>query len=410
MKRKGIILLVILIVFNLIITGFLLLDIQAFESPKTRVEVDIVEINSEELILETIMDIENPNGFDISIDDFELISKSDDGKEIGRIKIKGGNIKAGSSKIFSSKDSFILKSDKVKKLTNKISAKIGVKFLGFIQKSFPLEIEVYTSLERVMEQISQPGIEITTELTEIYRGGLNFSTKVDLNNPTNFLYDLEKIVLKFEKEDGTNVGHIEVLGDIIEPNCDISLYTNGTLFFEALDAKTLWMKLLGVAGIKIAGVYKKINLTADASIIIPDIKYFIFGDEPIDFQIPVQFKLTLKGILSNVGFKMYNPSNFSLIGKDLICSLYRLDGEEKSLLGQKTMEVCTIDPRGIICVRTNITIPYLKFLTAGKGKILPDWIILRIEGEFYIAGTRQSVPISLNAYVDPNVISQNGLV
>ena len=170
------------------------------------------------------------------------------------------------------------------------------------------------------------------------------------------------------------------------------------------------MKLLGVAGIKIAGVYKKINLTADASIIIPDIKYFIFGGEPIDFQIPVQFKLTLKGILSNVGFKMYNPSNFSLIGKDLLCSLYRLDGEEKSLLGQKTMEVCTIDPRGIICVRTNITIPYFKFLTAGKGKILPDWIILRIEGDFYIAGTRQSVPISLNAYVDPNVINQKVLV
>ena len=106
-------------------------------------------------------------------------------------------------------------------------------------RNFNLPETDFDILEKVMEQISQPDIEITTELTEIYREGLNFSTKVDLNNPTNFLYDLEKIVLKFEKEDGTNVVHIEVLGDIIEPNCDISLYTNGTLFFEALDAKTL---------------------------------------------------------------------------------------------------------------------------------------------------------------------------
>jgi hypothetical protein len=72
------------------------------------------------------------------------------------------------------------------------------------------------------------------------------------------------------------------------------------------------------------------------------------------------------------------------------------------------MSACSIAPKDKICVRTNITIPYIKYLSTcriGYG-FLPDWIVLRIEGDFYIAGTRQAVPISLNAYVDPNLIKQ----
>ena len=55
-------------------------------------------------------------------------------------------------------------------------------------------------------------------------------------------------------------------------------------------------------------------------------------------------------------------------------------------------------------MKTNITIPYLEYLRVGKGKFRPDWIVLRIEGDFHIAGTRQAVPISLNAYIDPHIL------
>ena len=100
---------------------------------------------------------------------------------------------------------------------------------------------------------------------------------------------------------------------------------------------------------------------------------------------------------------MYNPSNITLIGENLLCSILRKDGETYSILGEKTMEKCTIHPQDEICVRTDITIPYLEYLRAGKGKLRPDWIVLRIEGDFHIAGTRQAVPISLNAYIDPHI-------
>jgi hypothetical protein len=77
-----------------------------------------------------------------------------------------------------------------------------------------------------------------------------------------------------------------------------------------------------------------------------------------------------------------------------------------TLLGQESMEICTIAPQERICVKTQIIIPYSKYLFSGSLKLIPDWIILKIEGDFHIAGTKQAFPIALNAYVDPNVIKQ----
>jgi hypothetical protein len=121
------------------------------------------------------------------------------------------------------------------------------------------------------------------------------------------------------------------------------------------------------------------------------------------FQIPVQFKIRLRGIIATVGFKMFNPSEIPLEGRNLECCVYRLDGEQKILLGKKGMEPCKIEPGDIVCVNTEIIIPYRKYIFTGLFKLRPDWIVLNINGFFSIAGTRQEFPISLNAYVDPSL-------
>jgi hypothetical protein len=410
MKHKLRNILIVLIIFNLIVGAFLILDIQAFESPRTSVQVNIVDVTSEEMILETIVNIENPNSFDLSVNNFKVVSNTEDGAEIGKIVIDGGDISPQETREFSSQDSFVLKNENITVLKNKVTAKVGLKFFGILQKTIPLDIDIETSLKEVIEQIGQPDIKIQADLTEIYEKGLNFTTQIEIYNPTHLLYRVEEINFDIEKEDGTNVGNIVLYGDDIEPKKSITLVSDGTIFFDALDAKTLWLRLTGVAGLKIAGIYKSIDLSAEAAIIVPDVKDFVFGNESIDFQIPVQFKLTLNGILSNVGFNMYNPSNVSLVGTDLLCSIYRLDGEKQSLLGEKVMQACTLPPQKRVCVKTDITIPYRTFFSSGNGKILPDWIILSIEGDFHIAGTRQTVPISLNAFVDPNVFTQKDMI
>ena len=135
MKHKLKIVLITLIIFNMIIASFLVLDIQAFEPPKTTVQINIVDINSEALTLETIVNIQNENNFDLSIKNFEIISSTENGEEIGRILIKGGDIKAEDNKTFSSQDTFILKNENITLLKNKLTAQVSLKFFGLIQKS-----------------------------------------------------------------------------------------------------------------------------------------------------------------------------------------------------------------------------------------------------------------------------------
>jgi hypothetical protein len=103
---------------------------------------------------------------------------------------------------------------------------------------------------------------------------------------------------------------------------------------------------------------------------------------------------------------MYNPSEIPLEGRDLVCKLYRVDGEQMTLLGEKNMDACKIAPNDRVCVKSEIVIPYLKYLLSKPFRILPDWIVLNIEGHFSIAGTRQEFPISLNAYVDPTLVRE----
>jgi len=403
MKQILKVILILLIIFNLIIASLLILDIQTFIPPKTTVRINILDMNSEALKLETIVNVDNSNVFEISIQNFEVVSRTQYGEEIGRIMIPGGTIQGGTNKTFTSEDNFILTNQNIALLQNTLTARVSLKFLGLIEKSIPLEIDIETSIEALVEQIKQPTITMHTELTEIYQEGINFTSTIMIYNPTHLLYNIEEIYFNIENDQGENLGKITLTGNRIEPLHSITLISDGTILFDAFDAQRIWLKLFGIAGVQIAGLYKTINITADTSFSIPNIKEFIFGNEPIDFNIRVKFKLTLRGLICKVGFQMYNPSNITILAEDLICSVLRQDGEIYSEYGQNYMEHCTINPHQQICVQTNITIRYLDIIRIGKGRLRPDWLILRVDGNLYIAGTSQVVPISLNAYADPYI-------
>jgi hypothetical protein len=407
-KRKIItVLTIILLIVNIFVAALIFLDIQVINAPKTEVFIDIVEVNSEEVILDAKLKMHNSNSFDIEIKDFTVTSLNYENEEIGKLKIKGGNIPAHETKAFSEREKVIFKeSENYAIIKNRITGRIGVTFIGFIKKTIPIDVTVFTSVEKIFENLQIPDVSVKAYLNDLSDKGIHFTAEVSVNNPTSIVYNVNDLFLDFITEEETSVGNITVDGGSVEPQKSRVFYSNGTIHYDALNVGSLTLKLNGIAGAKVAGLNKNISFSTEASLIIPDIKEFIFKGEELDFRIPVQFKLTLKGILSNVGFSFYNPSNVSLIGDNLKCLIYRVDGEKQTLLGQETMNPCKIQPGERICVKTQIIIPYTKYLFSGLFRFIPDWIVLRIEGDFHIAGTNQAFPLALNAYVDPNVIKQ----
>jgi LEA14-like dessication related protein len=404
------IMLILLIILNILFASILIIDIQLFKTPDILIEINILDVNSEEVILGSNIKIINPNGFDLIVSDLNIESKTKDGKKIGNIIIQGGKIPSNGEKNFNSTNNLRFESNNFDVIENTVSARVGVNILGFITKTIPLKITAIASFNEFLEKLSQPDVNINFAFDKLTEKGLNFSASVDIYNPTSFEFNIDTIYLDINTENNKNVGNIKILGSKIGPKSSEVFSSNGVIEFGAFDAKTLWMNVSGVAGVKIAGISKNISFSADASFDIPDIKNFIFVNESVDISLPVQFKFTLFGIKAIVGLRFYNPSEIPLVAKNMVCSISRLDGEKISVLSEEKMESCEIAPKKTICIKTQLLIPYIKYLLSFKASIFPDWIVLNIKGDFSIAGTRQAFPISINAFVDPHFLKNSELV
>jgi len=411
-KKKFINFLTIMfLIINIFAALVIFVDIQIIKAPKTEIFVNILEVTSEEILIETTIEMSNPNSFEVSFKDLKMKTLTKDDKIIGEINFKGGNIASDKSKTFYSKDEiYFQEKGDFSIIKNEISGKIGVSFFGIIKKTIPLEVSVSASVEEIINSIEIPEVNMELDFDNLTQEGIEFTAKVRFYNPTKIEFGIDELSIIAKTEENVEVGRLTIFGDIVNPE-ESSIFTSkGNLHYNAFDSNRLIFNLNGIARGKIGGLEKIINISTNADLKIPDITEFIFKNEQIEFQIPVQFKFRLNGIHSTVGFKMFNPSEIPLEGRNLVCKIFRLDGDKKTLLGEKSMETCTILPKNRVCVKTEMIIPYITYLFSGPLKLLPDWIILTIEGHFSIAGTRQEFPISLNAYVDPTIIKEKDTV
>ena len=263
---------------------------------------------------------------------------------------------------------------------------------------------IVTSVEETIDNIKVPEIFVETEFEKLTEEGLEFSVSVNLFNPNDFELKIDKFSLIAKTDENNKVGSLSIDGGIIKPRTFSTFKSKGVIFFEALDAKVLVVSIDGDATVKFGDFDKTLSLSTDMEVSIPDIADFVFQNKAVDIEIPIQFKLRLRGILGIVGLKIFNPSEIPIVGKNLICRIYRLDDDTRTLLGEQEIEPCEISPKAEAYVNTEILIPYRTFFFSAGFKLLPNWIILQVEGDLSIAGTRQTIPISINGYVDPHFL------
>jgi len=400
--------LIVLLFANIIAAIFIFSDIQIIQSPVTNVEIKIIGFNEKDITLDIEIEMQNPNSFDLSLQDFKIISKTVDGDKIAELEIEGGIIYSKDTKNFNLTDKIKFMEDSdFKILYNQITGTIAVSFLGFIKKSIPVELNIETSIEQLIQNIKVPELDLEFTFDELNPEGLDFTAGISIYNPNDIGITINELTLNAINDMDEEVGSFSIKGGVIKPQNSSYFKSKGVLLYTFIDTKTLILSLVGDASLKIAGMNKSIAVSTEISVLLPDIQEFIFENESVKFYIPVQFRFTLRGLLANIGFKYYNPSNITLIARDIYCSMHRVDGDSKNQLGIEEMENCIIDPHQEVCLETEILIPYISYLRAGNWRFLPDWIVLTIDGDFAIAGTRQAFPISLNAYVNPNLFKNN---
>ena len=160
----------------------------------------------------------------------------------------------------------------------KITGKISVTFLGFITKTIPIEVIIITSVEKIFENLEIPDIDVEAHLTDLSEEGIEFSAKVDVYNPTSLIYNIDNLYLDFITNQGVDVGNISVDGGLVKPKSNSTFISTGLIKYQALDAELLILKLTGIAGARVGGISKNISFSTDASLTIPNLKDFVFGD------------------------------------------------------------------------------------------------------------------------------------
>ncbi|PNX52810.1 MAG: hypothetical protein BV458_07700 [Thermoplasmata archaeon M9B2D] len=407
MERKislGVLLLGILILINAVIGGVFVFFVQDIREPEIDVEFNLSQITTDDLRFTAKISMTNNNQYDLVIKNLNIIGKTPDGDIILDVRFVGGSIPARQQRVFATNETLAFSGDISSKIYSSIQGIFGLNFAGIFEKTIPFHINITASFQDLFRNISTPTLSIMAEVTEITENGVLFKGSIQVNNPNLFEMSLENFTARVETEKGDLVGDFSAIQGTIIANSTTDFSLNGALLYEALNAETLNLIVAGNAGVHLMGIDKSIPLSATAHLLIPDIKELLFHNESLSITLSLDAKVRFRGLLTTIGLALYNPSKIPLQAHDLICSVYGLTGENKKVIAQKPMEPSTLEPEKQDNLETQILLPYLKLVTAGTGKLFPDWFVIRLQGNFSIAGVNQAIPVSIDATISPRLI------
>ena len=405
MKLVFTLLVVIILIINIITSAFLFLDIRVMEMPETTIKVDLIEINSEEIIIHHSIEIYNPNQFEIIVDNFEVVANTIYGDEIARLKIGGGRIPSQANRTFESNDRIAFKDQGYSTITSKITGTVGVKFLNLIKKTLPIDVNVITSLGDVIQDISSPVFHIETDFGEITQEGINFTGTIDVYNPNPFDMYVEDFSIEIETETGEIAGNLDVTEGTIPAKSSFNLICKGRILIEALNAKTLSVNMSGVAGVIVAGINKSIPFSIDAQLNIPKLEDILSSDTPTEAIIKSDMKATIRGFISDMTLEISNPNKIGLIARDITFLIYRVDKDEKKLVGESIIEEAEIGPANTKNISTQILLPYSKLLFHRGNGFIPDGLLVIVRANITTPGLDAHVWIGVSGYQDMHPFS-----
>ena len=400
-KRTIIVLLALVTAINIIAAAFIYFDIQLLEAPETTISVDIIEINSEEAIIQTKIDVSNPNSFEIVTKDFELITTTSSGDELAHMKIEGGNIPPNEERTFT--DTFVIdfNGNEPGLLKSRLTGTVGVK-TWFMQKTIPITINIITSIENVIKQIAAPMINIEADFGEFSEDKLSINGTVDVYNPNTFDISIENIALDIITDAGKNVGGLNVAGGTIPGKSSEKLIASGEILLESLNAKKLTINMSAIATARIADYNLSLPIYVEANIGIPDIEELLLSkDKPTILSIKLDEKLTFKGVVFNVLLEVNNTFKIDLIFSEIVCNVYLVEDDDHHLIGENAdVEDIFAEVGAPGTTSCEILAPYSKLLTKF---LASDWLMVEVSAKIIINGVNQSVFFEVRGYQDINI-------
>ncbi|MDH7506684.1 MAG: hypothetical protein QHH15_02705 [Candidatus Thermoplasmatota archaeon] len=398
MKKKIAIGLIIIAIFYIAVGALLLINIQLIEPPDVLVEIELKEINSEKAVLHAIINIENPNSFDIIARNIKMVITTPDEHEVANVSIEGGRIPSNKNTTFVENISIAFNGHSPERLISKITGEVGASIL-FIEKTIPLKIGVITSIEKMLNELAAPSINVAINIDDITTDNINISAEINAYNPNSFDINLNDILTEIETDTGEKVGQLDVSDTLLKGKQDTKINANGWLLLKALNAKKLIISMSGIAGVNVSGYNKNLPVNINATVNIPDLKEVLLPkDNPTILSIKVDGKITLKGFLNNITLLINNTLKVDLALRNTSIKLLTEKEGKRQILGETNIEEeIIIEAEKLKTVNRETIIPLPKFLS---GVLSADWLLVAVSADLTIRGINPSVLLEIEGYQD----------
>lgn len=392
-----------LILINVVTMGLIFFDIKLIQAPEISIEIDVLEINSDEAIIDTRILIENHNPFDLIVKDLKIITVTSEEEEITNLEMSGGDIKANQNRSFSTIGKISFDRLKPEILISKLMGDIGIQMFGVIRKTIPIEINVITSLEEILNNIAAPIITINNEFGEISQEGVDFDIEIFVENPNSVEMTIGNLDLRLISDLGDEVGNLKFTGQTIPAKDKIKLTGSGQLFLEIFNANSIYANISTTVGVKIAGINKTLNISTSIKSNIPDIQELLSMDTPTEAIIDADLRATLTGFVSQMSLEITNPNKIDLLAKDVTFIVMRIDDDEETVLGQTVIDEGFIGAQNSTTLYADIKLPYRKiFFSRGNG-FLPDALEVIVRANITVPGIEKTVWIGVSGYQDLHI-------
>jgi len=385
----------------LMVTIFLIFNITIIQTPVTTVDINVIELNSEEAIIEATIEITNPNIFDLVMKNFEMLTTTVDGKTVSKVNLEGDSISSQGNKIFSTVATISFDGEIPEILVTKISSDVGVNF-WFIQRTFPFETNLKTSVKNILIDVIAPDVNIQVELGNITVENVGINGVVDVYNPNKFGVFVEDISIDAFNEKGESIGNFDIPGAYIQAKSFTEIEMAGNVLLKALNAEKIIFNASGTVGVMIAGGDKHISFSKEIQIKIPKLEDIISLDVATEAVLRSKIRLSLRGVLMDISLEIINPNKIPLTTKDIVFYVYRVDRTGETLLGECELDDGLIEPEGSIVLPSKIIIPYLKMIFSGRG-IVPDELLIKIQAKLSVPGVDQYMFIGVRGYQDLHI-------
>ena len=245
--------------------------IKEITMPIIHIQGDFGEITQESINFTGVLDIYNPNSFDINIGDFSVKITTETGKDVGYLNIDKGLISAKSSIFLNGEGRILIESLNAKMLTINVSCSAGATIAGVnVSRPFSTNIQLKTPRIENLLSLDKSTDAVLKSDIKYKRGGLVGDVTLTVKNPNKISIIAKDIVLSIYMVNDDNeqlVGECN-LGEILVEHEDVTTLSaqiemsiikfilyGGTLFND-------WLMVTIRANVTIPGVDQTIMVKA----------------------------------------------------------------------------------------------------------------------------------------------------